>query len=470
MKKPSLLLALTLVVIPAIMMGQSVCPTTTSGTSTTKLICLVPQVFGPSGLSLPAGPPQFQNNFANNSLAPLNSAIARQSILLPLVSPSSGITYSWDPSVKVFAPTTDSFGPIYGERADTIGKNRLFLGVSYQYFALSSMDGTSLKILPEVFTQPDMTISVNNVNESCSTAGTAARGSNVGDCAFIRDVVKVNNRIDLKVNQVVAFMTFGLTNRIDLSVAIPIEDIRMGIVSKATVVDNSNSGFHAFLCGQNTCPNQSFTSSGHASGIGDITIRAKGTAWKGERAALAIGTDIRIPTGDSLNFLGSGAAGVKPFVVWSYRARVAPHFGAGFESNGSSQVAGDISTGARERLAGQFTYAAGADVWLNKRITVAFDLVGQLVFQGQRLSVGKFTELGACKDPYPDCVDTNIAPPNTDNNLTSATGNFNVLNASVGLKAKLASNLMFTGNVVFKTNDSGLRSKAIPMGELSYTF
>jgi len=35
-------------------------------------------------------------------------------------------------------------------------------------------------------------------------------------------------------------------------------------------------------------------------------------------------------------------------------------------------------------------------VWLNKRITVAFDLVGQQVFEAQRLSPKTFTELGAC--------------------------------------------------------------------------
>jgi hypothetical protein len=454
------------VLTPTIGRAQNLCPAT--GTSTGKLICLVPQVFGPNGLVLPAGPAQFQNNFADNSLAPLNSAIARQSIFLPLASPSSGITYSWDPIAKIFSPTTDSFGPIYAERAETIGKYRLFLGVSYQYFAFSSMDGTSLHRLPEVFTQPDVTIDVGNGAEQCSTAGTDTTGSNVGDCAFIRDVVKVNNRIDLKVHQVVAFMTFGLTNRLDVSVAIPLQTIHMSIVSNATIVDNSSSRVHAFLCGQTDCLTQAFSSAGEASGIGDITLRVKGKAFGGERAALAIGADVRVPTGDSLNFLGSGAAGVRPFVVWSYRARVSPHLGAGFEANGSSRVAGDISTGTKERLAGQFTYSAGADVWLNKRVTAAFDLVGQLVLQGQQLKATKFTELGACLQV--PCVGPNFATPNVDDNLTATTGSFNVINASVGLKLKLVSNLMFTGNVVFKTNDSGLRAKAIPMGELSYTF
>jgi len=447
--------------------AQNLCP---NGIKSDKLVCLVPQVFGTSGfvLSGGSGPPPLVGSFNGNSLTPLNSAIAAQSVLLSSASPSSGITFSFNPATKLFTPSTDSFGPIYGERAETIGKYRLFLGAGYQYFAFSSLDGTNLKLLPEVFTQPDTPFS--------STRTCSVNGDSTTDCAFIRDVVTVKNRIDLKVHQVVAFITFGLTNRIDISAAIPMENIRMSIVSDATIIDNSGSGFHAFNtrpgCGSATtnCLNQTFSNFATASGIGDITLRVKGTAWKGERAALAIGTEVRLPTGDSQNFLGAGAPGVKPFVVWSYRSRVSPHLGAGFEANGSSRVAGDITTGSKERLPGQFFYTAGADVWLTKRFSAAFDLVGQTVFQSQRLIATKYTELGACILPYPTCTDPPVKTPNVDSNLSQSTGTFNVLNASAGAKLRLFSNLLFTGNVIFKTNDGGLRAKTIPMGELSYTF
>jgi hypothetical protein len=168
--------------------------------------------------------------------------------------------------------------------------------------------------------------------------------------------------------------------------------------------------------------------------------------------------------------LGAGAAGVKPFVIWSYRSRISPHLGAAFETNGSSRVAGDIVTASKERLPSEFAYSAGADVWLNKRITVAFDLVGQTVFQSRRLAQTTFTELGACLQPYPTCFGPPFAPANVDANLTQSTGSLNLLNASVGAKIRVVSNLLFTGNVVFKTNNSGLRATAIPLAEISYTF
>jgi hypothetical protein len=473
MARTKLLIALScLIAAPTIGMAQNLCPATS--TPSTKLICIVPQVFGTNGFVLPggSGPPQLVGSFDGNSLTPLNSAIAVQSVLLPLASPSSGITYSWDPAAKTFSPSTDSFGPIYGERADTIGKYHLFLGVGYQYLAFSSMDGNNLKSLPEVFTQPDTPLDPTTTPiTTCSVSG-----NNTGACAFIRDVVTVANRVDYKVQEVTTFMTFGLTNRIDISVAIPIEDVKMSITSNATIVDNSGSGFHAFNtrpgCGSPTtnCLNQLFSNSGGATGIGDITVRLKGTVWKGERSGLALGADISIPTGDSLNFLGSGAAGVKPFIVWSYRARVSPHLGAGFEANGSSRIAGDITVGSKERLPSQLVYSAGADVWLTKRITAAFDLIGQSVFQTQRLLKTQYTELGACLQAYPSCSGPPFATPNVDPNINQSTGNINVLNASAGLKVKLASNLLFTGNAVFKTNGAGLRARVIPMGEISYTF
>ncbi len=471
-RKALIVSVLSVFLIPVVAFAQNTCAST--GTQA-KLICLVPQLYGPNGFQVlkGSGPAQLVNSFGNLNVIPsLNSAIAGQAVLLPLASPSSGITYSWDPISKTFSPSTDSFGPIYGERAETIGKGRVFLGASYQFLRFSRLDGTDLKSLPQVFTQPDTDLGFDN--RTCSIDG-----DNTTDCAFIRDVVTVSNRIDFKVQQVVAFLTYGLTDRIDLSAAIPIETVKMSLFSLATIVNNSNSEIHAFDtrpdCGSvaknGNCLDQPFSASGSASGIGDITVRAKATAWKGERAALALGADVRIPTGDSLNFLGSGTVGVQPFVVWSYRSRVSPHLGAGFQFNGKSRVLGDLAAGSSARLPNEFVYSAGADFWINKRFTVAADLVGQTTFQSERLLATKFTEPGACTVDYPTCTDPGtVATPAVAPAVAQATGNINVLNVSVGFKAKLVSNLLFIGNAVFKVNDAGLRSKVVPMAEISYTF
>jgi Putative MetA-pathway of phenol degradation len=480
MLRPSLLVVLHVALLSVLASAQSLCP---NGVSSKRLICLIPQVYGPNGLSVqnPNQQGDFGVNFLTSSLSSLQSSIARQSALLPLASPSSGITFSWDAAAKGFVASTDSYGPILGERAETIGKYRVFLGFDYQYFNFSTLDGIGMTKLPVVLPQNDFTLQDGTV---CTLNGTIDQQT--GQCGFIRDVITTRNRIDLKIHQFTTFITVGVTDRLDVSVAIPIENVRLGMTSTATVSHNdSDSRFaHAFAPGPD-CPNSppdiclvhTFSNPGTASGIGDITLRVKGSAWKGEHAALAIGVDVRAPTGDSLDYLGAGAAGVKPFVIWSYRSRVSPHAFVGYDINGSSRIAGDISTGSKERLPGDLTYSGGVDFWLTKRLTVAADMVGQQMFQAQRTSRSTFTEPGQCQDNPATLVqcDPNFGPPpflppKHDDNLTPSTDTFNITNLSVGVKLKPFSTLLVTGNVLIRLNDGGLRSKFVPLVGMSYTF
>jgi hypothetical protein len=452
--------------------GQNLCP---AGVSSDKLICVIPQAFGINE-SLPLtslNKSQFQVDTLNRVLRPLDSAIARESALLPLASPSSGITYSWDPGSRTFVSSTDSLGPILGERAETVGRYRVFLGLDYQYFKFDTLDGADLKRLPVVLAQLDDSSSVPG--RTC-TASPPDATNNSGPCGFIRDVVRTTTRLDLKIHQTTFFAAYGISNKIDVSMAIPILNVRLGATSTATIVNNSLQFVHSFAnC---NCLTNSFSNVRTASGIGDMTFRVKGTAWKGERAAVALGVDVRVPTGDQLNFMGAGAPGVKPFVVGSYRwSRISPHAFVGYETNGSSLIAGDVSAGTKEKLPSQLTYSGGADVWFTKWLTGAFDLVGQQVFQAQRIAASTFQELGACKDSFcgecpqpPGSCSSTFFPANTDPTLSTLTGSYNVTNASIGAKIRPFASLVVTGNVQIKVNGDGLRARVIPLGGISYTF
>jgi hypothetical protein len=357
----------------------------------------------------------------------------------------------------------------------------VYLGFDYQRFAFEGMDGISLKGLPVVLTQPDFTIP--GTMRTCSV-----NGDNTTECSFIRDVIKTDNRLDLKIHQFTTFITFGVTNRIDLSLAIPIENVRLGFFSNATIVHNGDpSQFeHAFPTRPGCrapCLTNTFSNVETASGIGDMSLRMKANVWKspqkdagsgssakgGERAALAVGLDIRLPSGDVENFLGSGTFGFRPFVVWSYRDlldRISPHVFAGYETNGDSVIAGDPTTGTKDRLPGQLAYSGGADIWLTQRLTLALDIIGQEVFQARRTSVATLTAPGACQDL--DCTIT--ATPKVDPNLALSTGTYNITSGSIGAKVRPLSTLLVTGNVLLKMNNGGLRARAVPLFGLSYTF
>lgn len=481
-KKRIVIIAVLYSALQGVGAAQSLCPL---GTTSDKLICMIPQMYGPAGLPVHAvnfGGAPINNHFQNvlpDSLSPLNSSIARQSAILPLASPSSGITFSWSAEAKTFIASTESLGPVLSERAETIGKHRMSLGFSYQHFIFENLDGVQLNQLPSVFLQQDDTGGVaGDPTRTCSVTG-----DNQTECGYIRDVVKTDNKVDLKVHQFTTFLSYGLTDRIDLSMAIPIENVRMAAYSTATIVNNLDATGTTFAhtfqfrtgCGKNfpatPCPTQSFSSVGEASGIGDITLRVKASGWRGERGGVAVGADLRLPTGDSLDFLGAGAFGVRPFVIASYRARVSPHALVGYEVNGSSKIAGDISSGVKQRLPSALTYSAGADAWITKHLTAVFDLVGQEVFQAHRVTISQVSEPAACLDSTGQCNPAKgFATPNVDPALTQVTGSYNSVYGSFGAKFRPFSNLLITGNVLIKLNKGGLGTKTVPLVGIAYTF
>jgi Putative MetA-pathway of phenol degradation len=486
-----------------------------------KLACVLPLEYGTGGafnnVLAPIGghPFHYESDFAT-TLKPLTADIGRQANLLPLASPSSGVVLVYDPTLKTLVTGTDSLGPVLGERAETVGRHHLFLGMSYQFFNFDKLDGVNLSNFPAIFTHTDddRNNSTPTMPITCSIRG----ANNLNGCAFVRDRIDTANTISLKVNQYTTYVTFGLTRRIDISLVVPIENVRMSLSSQDTIVPGTNGFFavtpgspdatfpnqnltntngapyffHLFkncpnyspsiglgglapACLQHTFPDYSFTGSGSkpvnsASGIGDIVARVKWNAWEGERAGFAAGMDVRFPSGDALNYLGSGSYGVRPFAVFSYRARVSPHLLVGYEWNTDSIAAGDLETGTKGSVPNDFVYIAGADAWATKWLTGSFDIVGERVFGTETVSVTQQQFLANCGS----CIaNPNPATVTLPNLATFSNSSYNITNASMGIKVRpfaKVSRLVFTANVLVRLDDGGLRSKAAPLVGVGYTF
>jgi len=147
--------------LPAFSLGPCAVTTPSNqsvvGVGANKVACTLPQLYGADGLTfnnLDQGPllqfalpgPSVQQDL----LLPLNTNVASQIALLPFVTPSAGLTFTFDKSLGVFTISQDSFGPMFSERASTIGRNRLSLGFSYQYLNFNSLDGIDLHSFPNV--------------------------------------------------------------------------------------------------------------------------------------------------------------------------------------------------------------------------------------------------------------------------------------------------------------------------------
>jgi len=476
-------------------------------------------VYGPNGLQQVIGPlahvdshqgGHFESSFIS-SLGPLNAAVGSQLTLLPLGSPGSGLVYVYNPALKTFTASTEDLGPILTERANTTGKHKVRLGAIYQRFSFSTLDGASLHSLRASFVHIDdagengMADSTGGVQLPPGTNCTTS-SNNSGLCGFVRDRIDTVTNINLTLNQVTTSATFGLTNRIDVSLVIPIVNVRMDVTSNATIIDNSHSANHQFKAtgcplapgsavpATSPCANQVFANSNSATGIGDVVLRAKGVIWSGERAAVALGADVRFPTGDEQNFLGSGTYGFTPFAVFSYAARISPHANVGFEENGNSILAGSIvapqpvgppaqittpSVFTKGHLPNQFLYAGGADVVVVKtRLAGTFDLIGQRVFNARRAIVANQSFLGPCgpaglapqdtsnSNGYCNSPSANISQPA----LTETKGSFDILSAALGGKLRLSNKLIVFGNALIKLNNGGLRATVVPLAGAAFTF
>jgi hypothetical protein len=455
MSKARVARLLAVLVVSAAAFAQSPCPTATLNPSATfsgDLVCLVPQVYGPGGLvgTNNAGPINPTTRFHHEvhfqassveSFSPLNSEIGVQLSQLPFASPASGFVFSFNPSLGVVSRTTESFGPILTERADTIGRHKLFVGISYQYFDFDKVDGVDLRNFGAVFHHEPIP----------------------GNFVFANDIVSTSNRVDLKVHQVTAVATFGLTNRLDLSVAIPIVDVRMGFSSAATIVSfESPCCIHNFAIPSPypshervlTNSQAIFSNANSALGVGDVVFRGKFQAVKGEKAGLAFGMDVHAPTGDAKNFLGSGTAGVRPFATFSYAARISPHATVGYLWNGQSILAGNITAGTSAHLPDVVTYSAGADAGVTRRLTLAADFIGQSLRNATQIRSSSFVDFLGTSHP----------------NIAISTGTINQASVAVGGKANLVGRLVFSADVLFRVNDAGLHSKPVPLAGISYTF
>jgi hypothetical protein len=414
------------------------------------LVTLIPNLYGPRGLIVDTDAPlaggvdhsaHFNSSF-QSEFTQINVSIATQLLTLPLPSPASGFTYGFDPKLGVFTRSTQSFGPILAERAETIGKKKVNVGFSYQHFNFDSIEGIPLNNVPAVFTHDD----------AVQLGGR-------------EDVVTTATRIEEKIDQFTLFGTIGLSERVDLSVAVPFISNHLDVVSDATIQrigTEANPAIHFFSKGQPGSPGyygnqRQFSSSGHASGIGDVIFRLKATAVRWEHSGLAFGMDVRAPTGDEMNLLGSGGTGLKPFAAFSYNyKRIAPRFNVGYQWNGKSVLAGNVVTGEKKSLPDQLLYVVGADISLASRLSLAVDLLGQRVIDAPRLVGETFTTLRG-----------GLNFPNVTFNAKSS---FNLNNGAIGVKLNPFGGLLLNANMLLKLDSGGMRDKITPLVGISYTF
>ena len=319
---------------------------------------------------------------------------------IPVASSAGGFVYRFSPTLGTVERSSDSFGPFFTERALRNGKQQFSVGLTYQFANFKTLQGADL------------------------TAGTfptnAARFANQLQ-PFSVDTLS----LDLEVKTVTAFASYGVTDRLDVGVVAPITQLHF-------------SG-HRVNTFQGTSTLQS-AQSRSASGLGDLLVNARYRVRESGRNGVAIGSDLRLPTGEKADLLGTGKAAWRLLGIGSWEfAPVTADVNGGFGVGGVS----------RELFwAGAVTFAA----------TPKVSLVGELM--GRRLS--NLTRVSDVYQPHP--VLANIE---TMRWLPTG-GGLHTLYLATGAKVNVYGRWLLKANVLTRLTETGLRARFTPAIALDY--
>ncbi len=351
-----------------------------------------------------------------NMLSFIEQAIASGVSSVPLPSATSGVFFSFMGG----APTADTVspGPIFGERAQTLGQGRLLFGLNASSISMSDIRGTPLENLYYRFPHEDVA------------------GDGLGNIAFENDLIEVNT--SLKVDVVVASLSasYGLTDRLDLGVAVPLIHTSLSGNSLASINnDVSQSNVHAFLVDGVPSTFAEASASGSATGIGDVGARLKFRATDQGPVALGVVGEVRLPTGSKDDFLGTGSTSFRALGIASGTyGRFSPHVNAGVLLQGEAA------------LRDYMVSALGFDYLALPNLTLAGEFLANLSFGSGGITLPRTQE-------YFD--------GRTETLTNIPDGSDNLMDVAFGFKFHPTPDFRFLANVLVPVNDGGMRPTAL---------
>jgi len=371
----------------------------------------------------------------DQELAPylFNQQIVTQLATFPIGSSSGGFSFSYDTSLGIFQRATDTFGPSFAERALTNGRGRATFGFNFQRSNYSSFNGTDLD--------------GGNIKFYLRHADT-------GGAFFEGDLIEAALSLGLTSNTTSLFVNYGVTDNVDVAVAIPIVSVKMDATVDARVLrlaSGQDSPIHVF---PNGTTSQAFPSSGSKTGLGDLLVRTKYRFHEVQGGGMALGVDLRLPSGDSENLLGTGAAAVTgTFIASATRGRIAPHVNVGFTIAGD----GDIVETPNE-----LGYKAGFEYAAAPTVTLSADLIGRSLLGAGRLGLVDTTW------NYQNAGGQNLQT--TLREYERMDGALNLVSAAVGAKFNVSGNALISANLLFALNNAGVTARVTPVIGFDFSF
>jgi hypothetical protein len=344
--------------------------------------------------------------------------VAVGSIQLPVPATSTSFTYQYNPALGIFERSSGSLGPVYVDRAETLGEGKFDTIFSYQFANLTDLDGTNFGKQLEVAFKANV------------------GGAAIGGAFFGKD-------FSLKENVFAFNFTYGLTDRWDLNLLVPMVYTTLDLAGSA-------GGFvdQALTVG-------SFQFHDKAYGIGDILLRTKYRFYDDPNVVrLAAALTLRMPSGNPENFQGLGDFTITPVLIASRPfGRNDLHMNLGMEFDTMN------GEGSRAR------YAIGTTLQPLDRLAFLVDILGSSGLDTQHFSLSSGNVTPICGQGV-NCVNYSASKGQVNGVVPRS----DIIDLSTGIKFNPFASANVYLLAIIPLNHQGLRAAVVPTGGFEWTF
>jgi hypothetical protein len=364
-------------------------------------------------------------SIAKLELAPIGSALANTvALTYPVASASSSVTYAYNPALDTYERQTGVAGPIFGERAETIGSGQLNVGASYSYVRFATINGDDLDDL-----QNRRLVGGRAIVFPVRPAGAILRDGRFTNFLPVRVVAD----FDVEAHILTASVTYGVTPDLDVNLYVPLLRTSLDLTARTQVPDPRFPDF-ALPRGDPRARRDKRSLSGSAEGVGDVLLRAKYLLHRGRPFDVAAGFGLSLPTGEEDDLQGSGTTRLQPTLILSrvFAQRIEPLVNVGIDVNADDAGRSIVR------------WAVGATALIAEPVTAA------LVFLGRHELAPQTEQI---RRPFFFQIERN-----------------DVIDAAVGFRYRFAENGVISANALLPLNEDGLRADVIPTIEVEYVF
>ncbi len=369
----------------------------------------------------------------------LGNAIGTNVADIPVSATSGGTTFRFEVGAPV--RTSVSPGPVFAERAQTLGRGRVFVGANINRLHFTTLRGIGLDDIRLNFVHENVTgPACDSIQgQSCAPYGVPR---------LENDVIELRLRLDIAMTVTSFFVSFGLLDRVDVGVALPIVTTSLVGTSDAQIISFADSLAAHFFGGTPANPilTTSRSVTGSSTGVGDMAVRVKVNVTQSERTGFALLGDARFPTGSAADLLGSGHFSARGLGILSARfGPFAPHANIGYLLRSSDSLNSAVLV------------TVGFDHLMAPWATMAADLVSEL-------------QVGESKVKLPGTVTYDVPFHRTVEPTNIPNQRDDIINASFGFKFLTGSGITIVTNTMWPLNRGGLRPNVVWTAGLDYNF